>query len=132
MYEVTTQELMIFVVLGFTLGVFVSFYLTRLLEVVHTWHIVDETVTQLLLMLAKISEDVHFLQELKRTHLVHSNTSLEAIRAFEKVDHAALTNWKESVILTIVNGSPRRFRSLIPFTNWDEAMRHLTSALKKD
>tara|TARA_R110002020_G_C15994937_1_gene749681 strand:- start:338 stop:736 length:399 start_codon:yes stop_codon:yes gene_type:complete len=132
MYEVTTQELMIFVVLGFSLGVFVSFYLTRLIEVVHTWHIVEETVGQLLLMLAKISEDVHFLHELKKIHLVHSNTSLESIRAFEKADKAALTNWKESVILTIVNGAPRRFKSLIPFTNWDEAMRHLTTVLKKD
>tara|TARA_R110000824_G_scaffold102019_2_gene242139 strand:+ start:755 stop:1153 length:399 start_codon:yes stop_codon:yes gene_type:complete len=132
MYEVTTQELMIFVVLGFSLGVFVSFYLTRLLEVIHTWYIVEETVAQLLLMLAKIAEDVHFLHELKKTYLVHSHTSLEQIRAFEKVDKAALTNWKESVILTMVSGAPRRFRSLIPFTNWEEAMGHLTTVLKKD
>jgi hypothetical protein len=132
MYEVTTQELSIFVVLGFSLGVFVSFYLTRLIEVVHTWYIVNETITQLLFMLAKISEDVHFLHELKKKHLVHANRTLTEIRAFEEVDKAALTNWKESVILTIINRAPQRFRSLIPFTNWDEAMRHLTAVLKKD
>jgi len=132
MYELTVQELGIFVVLGFCLGVFVSFYLARFIEVVHTWYIVQETVTHLLLMLAKISEDVYFLQELKKQHLVHSNLSDSQIHAFEEVDKAALTNWKESVILTIVNRAPRRFKSLVPFGNWDEAMQHLTATLKRD
>ena len=132
MYELTMHELGIFVVLGFCLGVFVSFYLARLIEVVHTWHIVEETIAQLLLMLAKMAEDIHFLHELKKQDMVHSSLTPEQVQAFEDIDKAALTNWKESVILSIVNRAPRRFRSLVPFSSWDEAMRHLNTVLKKD
>jgi H+/Cl- antiporter ClcA len=39
MYEVTMQELSVFVVLGFMAGVFASFYLTRFFEVVHMWRL---------------------------------------------------------------------------------------------
>ena len=69
MYEVTTQELMVFVVLGFCSGIFASIWLARFFEVIHTWRLVQETLVYLLMMCAKIVEDVAFLQELKtQTH----------------------------------------------------------------
>ena len=46
MHEVTNGELMVFVVLGFALGVFVSVYLTRILEVIHMWRFTQEVVAQ--------------------------------------------------------------------------------------
>ena len=132
MYEVTTQELMIFIVLGFSAGLFASIFLSRLLEVVHTWKIVEETVGYLLLMCAKIVEDVAFLQEVKRIHMEEANFTREQMRSFQEVDERTLTNWKDSVILSIVKRAPPHFRSLLPFTNWNEAMRHMNDLIKHD
>jgi len=132
MYEVTTQELMVFVVLGFSAGIFLSIWLARLLEVIHTWRLVQETVVYLLMMCTKIVEDVAFLGEVKRKHMQEANFSREQIRQFEEVDQRTLTNWKDSVILSIVKKAPPHFRSLLPFKTWADAMKFMNDTLKGD
>ena len=130
MYEVTMQELSVFVVLGFMCGVFTSFYLTRFMEVVHLWKIVNETVAFLMLMCMQIVEDVEFLKEIKKKHMRDADFTPSQIRKFEEVDNHTLTHWKDSVILTMVTKAPPRFRSLFPFHNWDEAVRYINKLLK--
>lgn len=132
MYEVTTQELMIFVILGFGTGIFSSIFLARFFEVVHTWRLVQETLVHLLMMLAKIEEDISFLSELKRKHMKQADYTPEQIRRFEEVDQRSLTNWKDSVILSIVKRAPPHFRSMLPFKTWSEAMKFMNNALKGD
>ena len=119
-----------FVVLGFCSGIFASIWLARFFEVIHTWRIVQETLVYLLMMCAKIVEDVAFLEELKRKHMHNAEFTREQIREFEEVDQRTLTNWKDSVILSIVKRAPPHFRSMLPFTNWKEAMRFMNDALK--
>ncbi len=130
MYEVTMQELSVFVVLGFMLGVFTSFYLTRLFEVVHMWRLLREVVAHLLLMCLGIVENVAFLQELKRKQMREADFTDEQIRKFEEVDERTLTNWKDTVILSLVTKVPRNFRSMLPFNNWHEAMAFLNRELR--
>ena len=132
MYEVTMQELMVFVVLGFCAGLFISIWLARLLEVIHAWRLVQETIVYLLMMCAKIVEDVAFLGEVKRKHMQEANFSREQVRQFEEVDQRTLTNWKDSVILSIVKRAPPHFRSLVPFKDWNDAMRFMNESLKDD
>ncbi len=132
MYEVTTQELMIFVVLGFSAGLFSSIFLTRFFEVVHTWHIVQETVAHLLMMCAKIVEDVAFLEEIKKKHMAAADFTPQQIHKFQEVDARTLTNWKDSVILSIVRRSPPRFKGMLPFTDWKQAMRFMNDAYRRD
>ena len=132
MYEVTMQELGIFTALGFCCGIFASVFLARFFEVVHTWRIVKETIVWLLYMCSKIVEDVAFLQEVKKNHMQKAEFTSEQIREFEKVDERYLTNWKDSVILSLVKRSPPHFRSLLPFTDWREAMRFMEKELKDD
>lgn len=122
MYEVTTQELMIFVVLGFVGGVFTSFYLTRLMEVVHMHRIFRDVVAHLLLMCVGIIEDVAFLKELKRKQMVEGEFTREQIAKFEEVDDQTLTRWKDTVILSLISKAPRPFRTMMPFNNWNEAI----------
>jgi hypothetical protein len=131
MYEVTMQELSVFVALGFAAGLFVSIWLARVLEVIHTWRLLEETVLHILLMLLQIAEDVSFVQAIKKKHMVHQNMSLMQIRDLEQFDNKTLTNWKESVIMGIVNKAPPHFRSMLPFTDWDSAMRYMNKALKE-
>jgi putative Mn2+ efflux pump MntP len=130
MYEVAMQELSVFVVLGFVLGVFTSFYLTRLFEVVHMWRLLREVVAHLLLMCLGIVENVAFLQELKRKQMREADFTDEQIRKFEEVDERTLTNWKDTVILSLVTKVPRNFRSMLPFNNWHEAMAFLNRELR--
>jgi len=132
MYEVTTQELMVFVVLGFCAGIFVSIFLARFFEVIHTWRLVQETLVHLIMMCAKIVEDVAFLGELKRKHMQEVNFTREQIRNFQEVDERTLTNWKDSVILSIVKRAPPHFRSMLPFKNWNEAIRFMNDAVRGD
>ena len=131
MYEVTMQELSVFVVLGFMAGVFTSFYLTRLFEVVHMWQLLREVIAHLLLMCVGIIEDVAFLQELKRKQMRESDFTDEQIRKFEEVDERTLTKWKDAVILSLVTKVPRSFRSMMPFNNCHEAMAFLRTELRQ-
>jgi hypothetical protein len=130
MYEVSTHELMVFVVLGFSAGVFASFYLTRLFEVVHMWRLLREVIAHLLLMCLTIIEDVEFLKELKRKQMHESGFTPEQIHKFQEVDDKTLTNWKDTVILSLVAKVPRNFRSMMPFNNWHEAMAFLKTELR--
>ena len=132
MYEVTMQELSVFVVLGFCAGVFTSFYLTRFFEVVHLWRLVNQTVAHLLLMCMQIVEDVAFLGELKKKSMREAAFTEEQIRNFEELDERTLTNWKDSVILSIGAKSPPNFRSMLPFKTWREAMNFMNQTLKGD
>ena len=132
MYEVTMHELGIFVVLGFCSGIFASIFLARFFEVVHTWRMVTRTVVHLLMMCAKIVEDLAFLGELKRIHMRKAEFTQDQIREFEQADEKTLTNWKDSVILSLVHRAPPHFRSMFPFKNWNEAMKFMNSALKSD
>jgi len=130
MYEVTMQELMVFVVLGFAAGIFTSFYLTRLFEVVHMWRLLREVIAHLLLMCLTIIEDVEFLKELKKKQMQETGFTPEQIRKFEEVDDRTLTNWKNTVILSLVTKVPQNFRTMMPFNNWNEAMVFLRSELR--
>ena len=131
MYDVTTQELSVFVVLGFTAGVFTSFYLTRLFEVVHMWRLLRDVLAHILLICMTIIEDVEFLKELKKKQMRESGFTKEQIIRFEEVDTHTLTNWKNSVIMSIVSKVPRQFRSMMPFNTWSEAMYFLREELKE-
>ena len=130
MYEVTMQDLTVFIALGFCCGLFASIFVARFLEVVHTWRMVQDTITHLLWMCSKIVEDVAFLQEVKRTHMHEAEFTPEQIRQFEEVDDKYLTNWKDSVILGLVKRAPPHFRSMLPFKDWREAMRFMNDELK--
>ena len=130
MYEVTMQELGVFVVLGFFCGVFASIYISRFLEVIHAWRMVQETIVSILWMCNKMNEDLAFLSEVKRKHMRQADFTPEQIRKFEEVDNMFLTNWRDTVIISIVKRAPRHFRSMLPFTDWNEAMRFMKDALR--
>ena len=130
MYEVTAQELSVFVALGFMGGVFTSFYLTRFFEVVHMWRLMREVIAHLLLMCVGIIEDIEFLKELKRKQMHESGFTPEQMHKFQEVDERTLTNWKDTVILSLITKVPRSFRSMMPFNNWHEAMAFLRTELR--
>lgn len=130
-YDVTMQDLTVFVVLGFMCGVFASFYLTRLLELVHMHRIFRQVIAHLLLMCGGIIEDIAFLKELKKKQMHESGFTEEQIKKFQEVDDRTLTNWKQSVILSLISKVPKGFRSMLPFNNWDEAVAHLQNELEE-
>ncbi len=132
MYELTTQELMVFVVLGFSAGVFATYYLARLFEIVHTWRLVRQTVVHLLLMCTKIVEDVAFLGQMKEKYLTDAEFTPKEIQRFKIVEKRTLTNWQESVIMSLVSKAPPHFKTLLPFKNWKEAMEFMERSLERE
>lgn len=129
MFEITMYELSVFVALGFCCGIFASVFLARLLEVVHLWRLVRETLIHLVWMLTKMIEDIEFLKEMRYKQMRESGMTPEQMRKFQEVDDQFLTNWKDSVIVSIVSRAPRNFRTMMPFSNWREAVSFLRDAL---
>ena len=82
MDEIAIYEHTVFAVLGFTVGLFTSIFLSRLLGVIHAWRLVEDTVAHLLWMCAKIEEEVSFLQELKDKHMRESDFTPEQIQLY--------------------------------------------------
>jgi len=130
MLELTTNDLTAFCVMAFFAGVFASMFLSRFLEIVHTWRIVQESVISIIWMLTKMVEDISFLQELKLKQMRESGFTTEQIRQFQKVDDQFLTNWKDNAIISIVKRAPRHFKTMLPFHDWDSATRFLNNTLK--
>ena len=130
MLELTTNDLTAFCVMAFFAGVFASMFLSRFLEIVHAWRIVQESVISIIWMLTKMVEDISFLQELKLKQMRESGFTTEQIRQFQKVDDLFLTNWKDNAIISIVKRAPRHFKSMLPFHDWNSAMRFLNNTLK--
>ena len=130
MLELTTYDLTVIASLAFFAGAFASIFVARFLEVVHTWRVVQETIVSVVWMLSKMIEDIYFLQELKRKQMRDAGLTDEQIRSFEEIDDRFLTNWRDSAIVSIVKRAPRHFKSMLPFHDWDSAMRFLNDSLK--
>lgn len=129
--DITLQDLQIICALSVAAGVFLSFWLTRLFEVVHTWQMFHGVVLHLLYMAVGLVEDVEFIRQVKERHLRETGYTTEQIQTFQEVDDYNLTQWKENVIIKLVTRMPPRFRSMMPFTNYREATRYINSELKK-
>jgi hypothetical protein len=125
MYELTTQDLTVFVVLGFCGGVFATYYLGRLLEIIHMWRLLRQVIAHLLLMCLSIVENVSFLNTLKIKAMHEADFTDKQIAEFEEVWEQTLTNWQDSAILTIVSKAPPHFRTMMPFDDWSGAMKFL-------
>ena len=132
MYELSTQELMVFVVLGFAWGVFATYYLARLVEIIHMWRLLRVVIAHLLFMCLTIVENVSFLNTLKVKAMHEAEFTDKQIRAFEEVWEQTLTNWKDSVILTIISKAPPNFRTMMPFDDWNGAMKFLSQERRGD
>ena len=101
MLELTTNDLTAICVMAFFAGVFASMFLSRFLEIIHTWRIVQDTVVSIVWMLTKMVEDISFLQELKSKQMHDAGFTEKQIRQFQKVDDQFLTNWKNNVIISL-------------------------------
>ena len=131
MYEMSHEVLTIFVLMGFMAGVFATVFITRIIEVVHMWRMFQGVLTHMLIMCVSIVEEVSFLNQLKTKAMSEADFSSKQIKDFEEVWDKTLTNWQDSAILSIINRAPQRFRGMIPFSNWKEAVRFLEKALKE-
>jgi len=132
MYELTTQELMIFVVLGFCSGMFATYYLARLFEIIHMWRLLREVIAHLLWMCFTVVESIEFLNTLKMKAMHEADFTDKQIGDFEEVWNESLTNWKDSAILAIVNKAPPHFRNMMPFDDWKGAMKFLNEERRGD
>ena len=130
MYELTTQELTVFVVLGFCCGVFATYYLARFMEIIHMWRLLRQVIAHMLLMCLTIVENVEFLNTLKVKAMYEADFSDKQIASFQEVWEQTLTNWQNSAILSMVEKAPPSFRSMMPFEDWKSAMRFLNQERK--
>ena len=91
------------------------------------WRLLSHVLGHIVLMCVGIIEDIAFLKTLKKKQMVESGLTSKQIRDFEEVDDRVLTNWKNSVIISLIDRAPTPFRTMIPFGNWDEAIAYLNN-----
>lgn len=128
--DITNIQLAIIVCVYF-FGVVSCKFATQFFEVSHAAHLVERTMYRCLLMCAKIHEDVSFITEIKHDHLRKGDFTSQQIREFQKVDKEVITNWKNSVIQTLLVNTPQSFSFVTKFTTWKEAMQQLDEMRKE-
>jgi hypothetical protein len=128
--EITDLQLVALVV-AFFIGVFGCRFATHFFEVCHAAILVEKTVYHCLLMCAKVHEDLVFLREIKLKHLKEGEFTTSQVREFQEVDGQILTNWKESIIQSMLISAPPSFGFTLKFTNWREAMEQLREMRKE-
>ena len=106
-------------------GVFSCRFAAQFFEICHAWRLVEKVIYRCLLMCSKIHEDAEFLREIKYNHLRKTDFDKKRLREFMEVDDKFMSNWKESIIQTILINTPLSFSFATKFTNWREAMRQL-------
>jgi hypothetical protein len=114
-----------FLIGGYLVGTLSTVLFTRFFELVHMWKMVNNVVYQLLLMCVLIVESISFINELKIKTMRLAGLSNEQIETFQLVWDEQLTNWKDTVIMVLVNAAPSRFRQMLEFSNWNEAIKYL-------
>ena len=93
---------------------------------------VDEITTQILKLLGCVTEDVAYAKALKFKMLEESDLSQEQIDQIKELDEMAFVNWKGTTILKMVEVYPKQLRHLLPFYDWDSAMKALTDIYLKE
>jgi len=94
--------------------------------------LVEKTMYRCLLICTKVQEDVAFLREIKYNHLKTAGFERSHINDFMAVDDRVMTDWKESIIQSILINTPSTFSFVTKFTNWKEAMAQLDKMRKDD
>jgi len=100
--------------------------ITRFLEYVHLYRLLDAMITSLLIMSVSMIESFSFLQEIKLKAMREANFTDKQINEFMTVWDNEMDMWKNLSISKIINNLPARFQSYVPFTNWKEAVDYLS------
>lgn len=106
--------------------------IAKLLQYVQLVKFVDDITTQILKLLGCVAEDVAFAKALKFKALEESDFTEEQIQSVKQVDEMAFINWKAMTIIKIVDTYPKQMKHLLPFYDWDSAMKALTDIYIKE
>jgi len=106
--------------------------MAKLLQYVQLVKFVDEMTTQILKLLGCVAEDVAFAKALKFRALENSDFTEEQIDSIKEVDEMAFVNWKGTTIIKMIEVYPKQLRHLLPFYDWDSAMKALTDIYIKE
>jgi len=116
----------------FITGVVSYRILSRLLGLGQAVLFFREMELSILLLLAKIADDLAFLKEFKHRALEKSKLSQEEINDIKELDERTVDGSKEVTIEKLKLTVPRQFRSAIRFSTWPEAMNLLSKNIKDD
>ena len=106
--------------------------IAKFLQYVQLAKFVDEITTQILKLLGCVAEDVAYVKALKFKMLDESDFTQEHIDQIKELDERAFVNWKGTTIIKMVEVYPKQLRHLLPFYDWDSAMRALTDIYLKE
>lgn len=112
-------------ILWASVGVILYIFSCRVLNYSHAITLYKETVIRCLVMLATLNGDADFILKTKYETMETCDFPEEHIQTMKKMDEAAMTHWKNNVILSMINCLPRKFQSIMGFSNWEQAVQKI-------
>jgi len=115
----------------FLLGALTYKLLAKMLNIGKVILLLQEVQIDCLQLLGTVVEDVAFIRTLKYKTMKKALATSEQVKQAQEIDEQALSLWKETAIRKLIENFPKKFRSLIKFKNWREAMNFLNKYYKK-
>ena len=74
-------------------------------------------------LLKRLQDDITFMREIKYEVMEDCKLPPDQIKHIKAIDSEVLTFWKESIIMKFKDSLPLKYKVIVSFNSWDEAMK---------
>ena len=74
-------------------------------------------------LLKRLQDDITFMREIKYEVMEDCKLPPDQIKHIKAIDSEVLTFWKESIIMKFKDSLPLKYKGIVSFNSWDEAMK---------
>lgn len=110
------------VIAGYVAGVFTAVVLTRGLEYVHLFRLMELVIMSTLLMTSSVLESANQMFKLRKDAMAEAGVKKSELDRYQAMWDNEVTLWKEITIIRILRVLPYRLAKHISFRSWEEAM----------
>ena len=84
-----------------------------------------------LILLASVTDDLTLIKKMKYKILEESETDAERIKIFKLADEQVMESWKAIAIAKFALIWPKKYRGVVDFTTWEEAINAVNDHYKE-
>jgi hypothetical protein len=115
----------LFAVMWYVMGIFSYKIISKVLDYGNIAYVYKHVLLSMLSLLKTTSNNFEHGNDFLREASLRAGIEEENIKLEVANNEKVLEVWREMIVVSIINTTPVNFRRLIPFKNWDGAMKHL-------
>ncbi len=112
------------------IGYMIGWFLANIMHLGRVALLVEKTGLQTLKLMVSVAEDVEFVRAMKYRIAEDLGDSATAIRQ-RNVDDYEYERWKRAAVDSYLSSYPAVFKSQVPFSDWDGAVKHFEENRRK-